>query len=94
MTDPPRRRRPLDVVTWMSLMSGLHCPRTPLRRFLDRELGAGPKPLRESFRAQHATDQVLLPPPGVGTEVGTVGTAVDQRLRLAFTTASPSIAPR
>ncbi|GHJ19065.1 hypothetical protein ACH4LN_32020 [Streptomyces albus] len=73
----------------MSLTSGLHCPRTPLRRFLDRELSAGPKPLRESFRAQHATDQVLLPPPGVGTEAGTVGTAIDQRLRLAFTTASP-----
>ncbi|WP_302185353.1 hypothetical protein [Streptomyces sp. GMY02] len=26
----------------MSLTSGLHCPRTPLRRFLDRELSAGP----------------------------------------------------
>ncbi|MGW6145758.1 hypothetical protein [Streptomyces sp. NPDC055140] len=25
----------------MSLTSGIHCPRTPLRRFLDRELSAG-----------------------------------------------------
>ncbi|MFI0742654.1 hypothetical protein ACH4PU_31925 [Streptomyces sp. NPDC021100] len=73
----------------MSLTSGLHSPRTPLRRFLDRELSAGPKRLRESFRAQHRTDTLLLPPPGVGTEVGTVGTAIDQRLRLAFTTATP-----
>ncbi|MEU1378000.1 hypothetical protein ABZ442_30750 [Streptomyces triculaminicus] len=73
----------------MSLTSGLHSPRTPLRRFLDRELSAGPKPLRESFRAQHRLAHVLLPPPGVGTEAGTVGTAIDQRLRLAFTTAAP-----
>jgi hypothetical protein len=73
----------------MSLTSGLHSPRTPLRRFLDCELSAGPKPLRESFRAQHRTDYVLLPPPGVGTEAGNVGTAIDQRLRLAFTAAAP-----
>ncbi|WP_240677034.1 hypothetical protein [Actinacidiphila soli] len=73
----------------MSLTSGLESPRTPLRRFLDRELSAGPRPLRESFRAQHATQHVLLPPPGVGTEAGTVGTAIDQRLRLAFTAAAP-----
>ncbi|WP_424893320.1 hypothetical protein [Streptomyces sp. XH2] len=73
----------------MSLTSGLHSPRTPLRRFLDRELSAGPKPVRESFRAQHRTDYVLMPPPGVGTEAGTVGTAIDQRLRLAFTAAAP-----
>ncbi|GHE78751.1 hypothetical protein GCM10018785_53610 [Streptomyces longispororuber] len=73
----------------MSLTSGLHSPRTPLRRFLDRELSAGPKLLRESFRAQHRTDTLLLPPPGVGTEAGTVGTAIDQRLRLAFTTTAP-----
>jgi len=73
----------------MSLTSGLHSPHTPLRRFLDRELSAGPKPLRESFRTQHTADHVLLPPPGVGTEAGTVGTAIDQRLRLAFTAAAP-----
>lgn len=73
----------------MSLTSGLHSPRTPLRRFLDRELSAGPKPLRESFRAQHRADDVLLPGPRVGTEAGTVGTAIDQRLRLAFTAAAP-----
>ncbi|MGP4002881.1 hypothetical protein [Streptomyces sp. 8N706] len=64
----------------MSLTTGLHSPRTPLRRFLDRELSAGPRPLRESFRAQHTAQHVLLPPPGVGTEAGTVGTAIDQRL--------------
>ncbi|MFE0462553.1 hypothetical protein ACFW1A_25190 [Kitasatospora sp. NPDC058965] len=73
----------------MSLTSGLSCPRTPLRRFLDREMSAGPKPLRENFRARYATDPVLLPPEGVGTEAGTVGTAIDQRLRLAFTAAAP-----
>ncbi|MEU1791972.1 hypothetical protein ABZ553_40090 [Streptomyces sparsogenes] len=73
----------------MSLTSGLHNPRTPLRLFLDRELSAGPKPLRESFRIQHRADDVLLPGPGVGTEAGTVGTAIDQRLRLAFTAAAP-----
>lgn len=45
--------------------------------------------MRDSYRAQHRADYVLLPPPGVGTEAGTVGTAIDQRLRLAFTAASP-----
>ncbi|MER6231556.1 hypothetical protein ABT169_20740 [Streptomyces sp. NPDC001616] len=73
----------------MSLVDGLRSPHTPLRRFLDRELSAGPKPLRDSYRAQHRTDHVLLPPPGVGTEAGTVGTAIDQRLRLAFTATAP-----
>ncbi|MBK3570971.1 hypothetical protein [Streptomyces sp. MBT62] len=73
----------------MSLVEGLRSPRTPLRRFLDRELSAGPKLLRDSYRAQHRADHVLLPPPGVGTEAGTVGTAIDQRLRLAFTAAAP-----
>ena len=73
----------------MSLTTGLKSPRTPLRQFLDRELSAGPKPLRDAFRVQHRTDHVLLPLPGVGTEAGTVGTAIDQRLRLAFTIAEP-----
>ncbi|MFJ8827672.1 hypothetical protein ACIREE_38775 [Streptomyces sp. NPDC102467] len=73
----------------MSLVDGLRSPHTPLRRFLDRELSAGARPLRSSFRAQHRADHVLLPPPGVGTEAGTVGTVIDQRLRLAFTAAAP-----
>jgi hypothetical protein len=73
----------------MSLTSGLKSPRTPLRRFLDRELSAGARPLRESFRAQYNAPYILLPPPGVGTEAGTVGTAIDQRLRLAFSAAAP-----
>ncbi|MFD4392638.1 hypothetical protein [Streptomyces sp. NPDC058495] len=73
----------------MSLTDGLRSPHSPLRRFLDRELSAGPGPLRQNYRAQHHTDHVLLPPPGVGTEAGTVGTAIDQRLRLAFTAAAP-----
>ncbi|MFE7552952.1 hypothetical protein [Streptomyces gardneri] len=73
----------------MSLTDGLRSPHSPLRRFLDRELSAGPGPLRQNYRAQHRTDHVLLPPPGVGTEAGTVGTAIDQRLRLAFTAAAP-----
>ncbi|MER7694724.1 hypothetical protein [Streptomyces sp. NPDC097610] len=72
----------------MSLVDGLKSPHTPLRRFLDRELSAGAKPLRDSYRAQHRADHVQLPP-GVGTEAGTVGTAIDQRLRLAFTAAAP-----
>lgn len=73
----------------MSLTSGIHCPRTPLRRFLDRELSAGAHPLRKSFRARDQGEQILLPGPGVGTEAGNVGTAIDYRLRLAFTTAEP-----
>ncbi|MFI6730118.1 hypothetical protein [Streptomyces atratus] len=43
----------------MSLKSGVDNPRSPLRRFLDRELSAGAKPLRESFRSQHRADRVL-----------------------------------
>ncbi|MFF5130972.1 hypothetical protein ACFY41_29120 [Streptomyces syringium] len=73
----------------MSLTSGLHCPRTPLRRFLDRELSAGAHPLRKSFRARDQGDQILMPGPGVDTEAGNVGTAIDYRLRLAFTSAVP-----
>ncbi|MGW2787408.1 hypothetical protein ACWC3X_40450 [Streptomyces populi] len=73
----------------MSLTSGLRCPRTPLRRFLDRELSAGAHLLRKSFRAWDHSDHILLPGPGVGTEAGNVGTAIDYRLRLAFTTAVP-----
>ncbi|MFB6819702.1 hypothetical protein ACFCV8_34760 [Streptomyces sp. NPDC056347] len=73
----------------MSLVDGLRSPHTPLRRFLDRELSAGARPLRDSYRAQHRAHHVLIPPPGVGTEAGTVGTAIDQRLRLAFTAAAP-----
>ncbi|MDX3209908.1 hypothetical protein [Streptomyces scabiei] len=73
----------------MSLTSGIHCPRTPLRRFLDRELSAGAHLLRKNYRARHHDDQLLLPGPGVGTEAGTVGTAIDYRLRLAFTTVKP-----
>ncbi|MEV0449874.1 hypothetical protein [Streptomyces sp. NPDC050600] len=88
-TPPPVGAVLLKAVALMSLTSGLHSPLTPLRRFLDRELSAGPRPLRESFRAQHRTHTLLLPGPGVGTEAGTVGTAIDQRLRLAFTTAAP-----
>ncbi|MEV0750194.1 hypothetical protein AB0I75_34170 [Streptomyces sp. NPDC050273] len=73
----------------MSLVDGLRSPHTPLRRFLDRELSAGAKLLRDNYRTQHRAHHVLLPPPGVGTEAGTVGTAIDQRLRLAFTAAAP-----
>ena len=66
----------------MSLTSGIQCPRTPLRRFLDRELSAGATPLRKNYRARDLSDQILMPGPGVGT-------AIDYRLRLAFTTAEP-----
>ncbi|MGW7821840.1 hypothetical protein ACWGLF_27820 [Streptomyces puniciscabiei] len=73
----------------MSLTSGIHCPRTPLRRFLDRELSAGAYLLRKNFRARDHGSHILLPGPGVGTEAGNVGTAIDYRLRLAFTAAEP-----
>ncbi|MFD3381301.1 hypothetical protein [Streptomyces sp. NPDC058697] len=73
----------------MSLTSGIHCPRTPLRRFLDRELSAGAHPLRKNFRARYQGEHMVLPGLGVGAEAGTVGTAVDYRLRLAFTAAEP-----
>jgi hypothetical protein len=73
----------------MSLVDGLRNPHTPIRRFLDHELSAGPKPLRDSYHAQHRADHVLLPPPGVSAETATVGTAIDQRLRIAFTAAAP-----
>lgn len=39
-------------------------PRTPLRRFPDREMSAGPEPLRENSRARYATEPVLMPPTG------------------------------
>lgn len=66
----------------MSLKSAVDNPRSPLRQFLDRELSADAKPLRESFRTQHRADRVLLPLPDVGTEAGTAGTAIDTRLWL------------
>ncbi|MFE2972608.1 hypothetical protein ACFXKC_55580 [Streptomyces sp. NPDC059340] len=66
----------------MSLTSRIHCPRTPLRRFLDRELSAGAHLLRKNYRARHHSGQLVLPGPGVGT-------AIDYRLRLAFTTVKP-----
>ncbi|MFJ3086755.1 hypothetical protein [Streptomyces sp. NPDC086838] len=67
----------------MSLTTGLRSPHSPLRRFLDRELSAGAGALRQNFRAQHRAEHILLPPPGVGTEAGTVGMAIDHRLRLS-----------
>ncbi|WP_330321470.1 hypothetical protein OG927_34510 (plasmid) [Streptomyces clavifer] len=73
----------------MSLKNAVDNPRSPLRLFLDRELSAGPKPLRDSYRAQYRADHVLAPLPGVGTEAGTVGTTIDTRLRPAFSTAAP-----
>ncbi|GAA3517900.1 hypothetical protein FHR32_000854 [Streptosporangium album] len=73
----------------MSLTQGLASPRTPLRRFLDQELSAGSRPLRATYRARLPARPLILPGDGVGYEAGTVGTAVDQRLRLAFTCAAP-----
>ncbi|MEV5296210.1 hypothetical protein AB0K64_34155 [Streptomyces sp. NPDC053741] len=80
----------------MSLVDGLRSPHTPLRRFLDRELSAGPKPLRDSYRAQHRADHVLLPPPGVGTEAGTVpGRSLASRRRMVVPlTPHAATAPR
>ncbi|RCG19090.1 hypothetical protein DQ384_38070 [Sphaerisporangium album] len=73
----------------MSLTRGLDSPRTPLRRFLDRELSAGCRRLRATYRARLPSGPLILPGEGVGYEAGTVGTAIDQRLRLAFTAAAP-----
>ncbi|WP_158854726.1 hypothetical protein [Saccharothrix deserti] len=73
----------------MSLTSGLASPQTPLRLFLDRELSAGTRPLRATYRARLRAPRLVLPGDGVGFEAGTVGTAIDQRLRLAFTSAAP-----
>ncbi|GAA3840835.1 hypothetical protein GCM10022226_74140 [Sphaerisporangium flaviroseum] len=72
----------------MSLTYGLESPRTPLRRFLDRELSAGVRRLRATYRARLPSGPLILPGERVGTEAGTVGTAIDQRLRLAFTAAA------
>lgn len=72
----------------MSITQGLSSPQTPLRRFLDRELSAGTRPLRVTYRSQLPT-ALVLPGEGVVYEAGTVGTAIDQRLRLAFTSATP-----
>ncbi|MFJ4244807.1 hypothetical protein ACIP17_29885 [Streptomyces iakyrus] len=52
-------------------------------------MSAGAHLLRKNYRARHHDDQLLPPGPGVGTEAGTVGTAIDYRLRLAFTTVKP-----
>ncbi|MFC1414151.1 hypothetical protein ACEZCY_33885 [Streptacidiphilus sp. N1-12] len=72
----------------MSLTQGLRSPRTPMRRFLDQELSAGAGRVRAEYRARLPAAAVLLPGEGVGFEAGTVGTAIDQRLRLSFTCAS------
>ncbi|MEU4806603.1 hypothetical protein [Actinosynnema sp. NPDC023587] len=79
----------MSVPAATSLLGGLASPRTPLRRFLDRELSAGSRPLRATYCAQLSSPRGWQPGPGVGFEAGTVGTAVDQRLRLAFTAADP-----
>lgn len=60
-----------------------------MRQFLDRELSAGVRRLRETYRMRLPSSPLILPGEGVGYEAGTVGTAIDQRLRLAFTCAAP-----
>lgn len=73
----------------MSLTQGLKSPLTPLRRFLDREVSAGTRRVRAAYRAHLPYRGVFLPSEGVGFKAGTVRTAMDQRLRLAFTAAQP-----
>ncbi|MEU6381697.1 hypothetical protein [Streptomyces sp. NPDC046909] len=56
-------------------------------------MSAGPRPARATFR-QHLFDHpapgpLLLPVPTARRERSAIGTAVDQRLRLAFTAAEP-----
>ncbi|TDB91037.1 hypothetical protein E1264_03160 [Actinomadura sp. KC216] len=60
-----------------------------MRLFLDRELSAGVRRVRATYRSQLPTSSLILPGPGVGYEAGTIGTAIDQRLRLAFTSSVP-----
>jgi len=81
--------RPRAYREEVSLTQGLKSPRTPLRRFLDQELSAGSTPLRATYRNRLAARALILPGAAVGHEAGTVGTAVDQRLRLAFSCAAP-----
>ncbi|MFD0856898.1 hypothetical protein ACFQ07_32005 [Actinomadura adrarensis] len=45
--------------------------------------------MRATYRSRLPTTPLILPGPGVGYEAGTVGTAIDQRLRLAFTSRAP-----
>ncbi|MEV3926955.1 hypothetical protein [Actinomadura coerulea] len=73
----------------MSLTQGLMSPRTPLRRFLDRELSAGVRRVRATYQSRLPASPLILPREGVGYEAGAIGTAIDQRLRLAFTTDVP-----
>ncbi|MBO2461471.1 NUDIX hydrolase [Actinomadura violacea] len=73
----------------MSLTQGLVPPRTPLWRFLDRELSTGVRRVRATYRSRLPARPLILPGPGVGYEAGTIGTAIDQRLQLAFTCSSP-----
>ncbi|MEY9840662.1 hypothetical protein [Streptacidiphilus sp. EB103A] len=80
----------------LSLTKALRMSGGPLRQFLAKEFPAGAAPLREAFRAKYfpgdrraAERRVLSPPGSLGSEAGTVGTAIDQRLRLAFTAQAP-----
>jgi phosphohistidine phosphatase SixA len=89
--DQGERELPAPVITVsaMGLTQGLVSPRTPLRRFLDRELSAGVRRVRATYRSRLPTRPLSLPGPGVGYEAGAIGTAIDQRLRLAFTCSAP-----
>ncbi|MEV0750486.1 hypothetical protein AB0I75_35670 [Streptomyces sp. NPDC050273] len=73
----------------MSLVDGLRPPTPHCAGSWTASCPLVRSPLRDHCRAQHRAQHVLLPSAGVGTEVGTVGTAIDQRLRLAFTAAVP-----
>lgn len=77
------------IVVVMSLTQGLRSPRTPIRRFLDQEISAGTRRVRETYREMLPYSDVIWPGDGVGFEAGTVGTAIDQRLRLSFTASEP-----
>lgn len=83
----------LATETYASLTCALRDPRTPLRRFLDREMSAGPRPARATFHQDlfdhPAPGPLLLADPAARRERSTVGTAIDQRLRLAFTSTHP-----
>lgn len=71
----------------VSLTGCLRVPTSPLRRLLDADCAAGVVVLRADYRSRMPLAVPLAVPAGVDRERGTVGMAVDHRLRLAFTAA-------
>lgn len=73
----------------MSLSSALDSPWTGFRRWLDPLLPVGTWGVRTDWRRRLPLQVPVEAPPDLGRESGTVGRAIDARLRLAFTTTDP-----